>query len=323
MSLSPGQPRTLTAARRHRPDLSRHASYPRRQRHRRRSHGPHVPFLTHGEVLVGPGQGVPRGIQPCRTALYAPRSQGRWIPQRFWNPSLVRLHQSPARIIARPIVGDEDVRSQVERMLSLDVDGRPFDAIDDRVVADLRGERAGLRPLLFPTPYEAACWAVLTQRTRQAQALAARTWLCRHHGHRFEHDGVEHLTFPAPDVLRSLATIEGVTSAHAARLRAVADAACNGLLDPADLRRVDAPESLRGLRTIDGIGPFGAELVLVRGAGAPDHFPLHEPVLHAAMARRYGFDDPDTEELAAIADRWRPRRSWAALLLRLGEVMSS
>jgi 3-methyladenine DNA glycosylase/8-oxoguanine DNA glycosylase len=48
-------------------------------------------------------------------------------------------------------------------------------------------------------------------------------------------------------------------------------------------------QALACLRAIHGIGPFGAELVLVRGAGAPDVSP---------------------------AASWQPYRSWAALLLR-------
>jgi DNA-3-methyladenine glycosylase II len=77
-----------------------------------------------------------------------------------------------------------------------------------------------------------------------------------------------------------------------------------------------ADDALVQLRQITGIGPFGAELILVRGDGAPDIFPSRERRLHEAMAELYGVDDPSVDDLAGIADRWRPYRSWAALLLR-------
>jgi len=35
------------------------------------------------------------------------------------------------------------------------------------------------------------------------------------------------------------------------------------------------------------------------------------------MAKRYGLVDPDVEALAAIAERWRPYRTWASVLLRV------
>ncbi len=66
--------------------------------------------------------------------------------------------------------------------------------------------------------------------------------------------------------------------------------------------------------------------MLLRGAAHPDRFPLHERCLHAEMAHRYGLADPTPAELAALADRWRPYRTWAALLLhtdredRTGEI---
>lgn len=35
------------------------------------------------------------------------------------------------------------------------------------------------------------------------------------------------------------------------------------------------------------------------------------------MAQRYGLVDPDPEELSAIAEHWRPYRTWASVLLRV------
>ena len=67
--------------------------------------------------------------------------------------------------------------------------------------------------------------------------------------------------------------------------------------------------------TLPGIGPFSAELILLRGAGYPDAFPTHEKRLHRAMAAVYHLN-PGPEALRAIADRWRPYRTWIALLLR-------
>jgi DNA-3-methyladenine glycosylase II len=89
-------------------------------------------------------------------------------------------------------------------------------------------------------------------------------------------------------------------------------------LDAARLRAQPPDEALDGLQQLPGVGPFGAELILVRGAGAVDVFPRHEKRLHAEMARRYGLpDEPSIEELADVAEAWRPYRSWAAFHLRV------
>ena len=67
---------------------------------------------------------------------------------------------------------------------------------------------------------------------------------------------------------------------------------------------------------LPGLGPFSADGVVVRGAGAPDVFPASEPRLHASMAELYGVTDPSTAVLARIAQRWAPFRSWVAVLIR-------
>jgi DNA-3-methyladenine glycosylase II len=89
-----------------------------------------------------------------------------------------------------------------------------------------------------------------------------------------------------------------------------------GELDGGRLRALPSATALAELRTLPGIGPFSAELVLARGAGEPDLFPEHAGRLAAAMRERYDLTDPRPERLRAIAERWRPFRSWVSLLLR-------
>ena len=76
-------------------------------------------------------------------------------------------------------------------------------------------------------------------------------------------------------------------------------------------------DALAHLQTLPGIGPFSAELTLLRGAGHPDVFPSNEKRLHRTMGAVYHLGaDPDLEVVTEIADRWRPYRTWTALLLR-------
>ena len=72
--------------------------------------------------------------------------------------------------------------------------------------------------------------------------------------------------------------------------------------------------AMQRLQRLAGVGPLAAELILARGAGARDMFPQHEGRLRQAMAALYGTDDPG--RLLAIAERWRPCRSWVCVLLR-------
>ncbi|MDN5858218.1 MAG: DNA-3-methyladenine glycosylase 2 family protein [Pseudonocardia sp.] len=237
-----------------------------------------------------------------------------------WCTAGATVRQEGDRVLA-DILGDVDVeaaRSQLARLLSLDVDGTGFAAAGrrDPVVGDLQQRYPGLRPVGFWSPYEAATWAIIGQRQRITQAARVKQRIAEEHGETVELDGRRLAAFPAPGVLREVDAIDGVSARKLPWLHAVADAALDGTLDGTRLRSLDAAVALAQLRELPGIGPFAAELVLVRGALHPDLFPTHERRLHAEMAAAYHLSDPTLEELDRIADTWRPFRSWVGLLLR-------
>ena len=78
------------------------------------------------------------------------------------------------------------------------------------------------------------------------------------------------------------------------------------------MRAVDPGQAIERVQQVKGLGPFAAELVVVRGANAPDALPRHERRLDAEVAERYG----PGRTLADISQGWRPYRTWAAVHLR-------
>jgi DNA-3-methyladenine glycosylase II len=206
------------------------------------------------------------------------------------------------------LTGDGDLdaaATQASRFLSLDVDARGWPDVGrrDPVVAEAQRRLPGLRPCGFHSPYEAAAWAVLSQRVRIAQAAHLRADLVRRHGD----DGA----FPAPERLRALdLDLPGRKTEY---LHAVADAAVEGRLDGAALRAVDPAEAIARVRGITGLGPFAAELVVLRGANHPDAVPRHERRLDDEITHRYGAG----RTLAEVSENWRPFRTWASVHLRV------
>ena len=247
-----------------------------------------------------------------------------FLADDFSGPAGVALREDGGAVhgeVTGP-VPEEAVRRQTARMLSLDLDGTGYAAIAERdpVVAGLQAARPGLRPVLFPSPYEAAAWAIISARIRGAQAIAVRRRLMEEHGAVVEVDGRALETFPPPERLLALQEVRGLTGEKVARLHAVAEAALAGRLDAERLRALSEDEALAQLQEIRGIGPFLAQLVLLRGAGAPDVLPMNAPRIRAAVAAAYALPaPPGDEELEAIADAWRPFRSWVCLLLRASE----
>ncbi|WP_250034739.1 DNA-3-methyladenine glycosylase family protein [Paractinoplanes maris] len=221
--------------------------------------------------------------------------------ERDWSTATATVRQvgTSAHVTVR---GDGDLAAAAEqtaRFLALDVDGRGWPGVGERdpVIAAARRELPGLRPCGFHSPYEAAAWAVLSQRVRIAQAARLRTEL-------LDDDGA----FPAPHRLRSLdAELPGRKTEY---LHAVAEAALDGVFE--GLRDLTAEDAVLRVRQVKGLGPFAAELVVLRGANHPDGVPRHESRLQAEIAFRYG-PGATAEQ---VSEAWRPYRTWASLHLR-------
>jgi len=240
-----------------------------------------------------------------------------------WTPVGAVLRQrSPGEVTVEvhgPAEHTAAVVAQVRRMCSLDVDGTAFPEAGarDPVVSLLQGLHQGLRPVLFASPYEAACWSVLSHRIWMTQAVRLRRRLTERYGTEVDVGGSRLKTFPAPAELAKAEYQPGLPGPKLPRLRAIAEAAAEGKLDAAALRALPADEAVKQLQQLPGIGRFGAELVLIRGAGHPDIFPHSETRLHEIMRDAYHLPDAGVAELAEIAEAWAPFRSWVSFLFRV------
>jgi DNA-3-methyladenine glycosylase II len=223
-----------------------------------------------------------------------------------WSRAEAAVRQDgTTALVAVTGAGDlEAAAAQVGRFLALDVDAGEWPAVGrrDAVIGAVQAELPGLRPCGFHSPYEAAVWTVLSQRIRVQQAAKLRSHLADRYGERG--------ALPAPAVLRGLDL--DLPGRKTEFLHAVADAALEGVLDGAALRALPAEQAVARVLEVKGLGPFAAELVVLRGANAPDAVPHHEPRLDEEIAFRYG----DDATVGSVSDAWRPFRTWAAVHLR-------
>jgi DNA-3-methyladenine glycosylase II len=242
--------------------------------------------------------------------------------EREWTPVGACLRETPAGVAAT-VYGSADrqtVREQLARILSLDIDGTRFAAIGERdpVIGRLQSGHPGLRPVGFFSPYEAAAWALIGQRVRIVQAARIKQRMAAELGHKVDIHGDRQFAFPDPARLLGLESLRGLNARKAGYLTALAQAAQEGVLNAGALRALPADQALDRLEGLPGIGPFSAQLILVRGAGEPDVLPASEPRLARAVALAYGLDAaPTGPELERLAADWRPYRSWVSFLLRV------
>lgn len=212
------------------------------------------------------------------------------------------------------------VVEQVQRILSLDVDGSGFAEVGrrDPVVGDLQQRFDWLRPVNFWSSWEAAVWAILSQRITMRQAAGIKARMAEELGTAIDIHGDRQVAFPGPAALDRLDSFPGVVARKIPYLQAAARAALEGRLSSARLRALPEEEALQELTSLPGIGPMSSLHVLVRGAGSPDMVTPIEPRLPRAIAHAYGLDHvPDDAEVRRIAEAWRPYRTWVMVLLRV------
>lgn len=212
---------------------------------------------------------------------------------------------------------------QVARIVSLDHDGEEFMRVGERdpVIGELQRAHAGQRPVLFHSPYEAAAWAIISARRPPAQAARVRADIAATHGATFELAGQTLHAFPQPERLIALPDdTPGLNAQKIERLRGVAEAALQGELDVARLHELGPERAYEDVQRLKGLGPFYAGLVVLRASGFADALlAMNEPRVLKRAAELYGRDEPPTlEQFAEMAERWRPFRTWATVLIRLG-----
>lgn len=240
-----------------------------------------------------------------------------------WTPAGVCLQQAANGTLTAEVFGEapdaEAIRQQTARILSLDVDGRDLLEVGQRdpVAGRLMRDYPGLRPVCFYSPYEAGVWAIMSHRIQMRQAAAIKARLAAAYGELVSVHGEPMRAFPSPRALLDLADFPGLFDPKPARIAALARAALSGGLDASTLRSLPDAAALAHLQTLPGIGPFSAELILLRGAGHPDYLSLLEPRFRRAVGRAYALDhDPTDADLQRISDNWRPYRTWITFLLR-------
>jgi DNA-3-methyladenine glycosylase II len=214
----------------------------------------------------------------------------------------------------------ERALAQAARILSLDHSGAGLAGVAERdpAVGTVLAAHPGRRPILFPSVYEAAAWAVISPRIGKARAAALTRRIAAEHGTHLA--GVD--CFPAPAALLGIEEIPGLPAEKVRRLHGVARAALDGGLDVDRLRALGPDGARATLRRVRGIGEFWASGIWLRACGVVDEWP-EEPLATAALARVHGRDPADHDDpavLAAATAPLAPYRTWIAFLLRITQA---
>ena len=245
-----------------------------------------------------------------------------FLTDRDWIPVGVCVTQDASGEVRGTVYGDapsDAVHHQAARILSLDVDGAGWPEVGrrDPVVGRLQKMFPGFRPVNWSNAYEATAWCLISTRISMRQGQGIKERMCRELGVPVDIHGHRLYNFPGPDVLAELKSFKGLFGRKVEYLNALGRAALSGELDTETLRALSREQALERLKRLPGIGEFGSQLVRLRALSAVDELPTTEPRLLEAV--RIGYDlrsTPSNDELAQIAERWRPYRMWVAVSFR-------
>jgi len=224
---------------------------------------------------------------------------------------------------AEPLSESEHLalRDRISFFLSLDDDLAAFyaRAQGDETLAPLIAQRYGLHQPKFLTPYEIACWAILTQRTPMAAARQIKDRLSARYGSTLTVDGVAYYAFPEVGALASADPDELAGIVRNTRkveyLHAIS--AFFSEADETWLRTGPIAEVTARLRGVRGVGEWSATFILVRGLGRMEAAPTSDAELLRAAGRLYNAGAPlTTAALAPLLERYGPTRGYWAFYCR-------
>jgi DNA-3-methyladenine glycosylase II len=219
------------------------------------------------------------------------------------------------------------IRRRIQIYLSLDDDLRRFyELIDsDPPFVAVRRELYGYHQVKFLTPFENACWAILSQRNMLGVAQHMKRQMIREFSAAVELDGMEYWPFPgAKEVVQ--ATVEDLTrllrnSRRAAYIHGAEDAFSQ--VEESFLRGAPYDEVYHWLRDIPGVGDWSAAFIMIRSMGRMERIPFGDGTLMGIAGHVYGNGQPlSAEEVQRLADHYGDLQGyWAHYLRVMGRVV--
>jgi DNA-3-methyladenine glycosylase II len=227
---------------------------------------------------------------------------------------------------------EADVAGVVRRIgvyLSVSDDLRRFyELIDsDPPFAAVKRELYGYHQVKFLTPFENACWTILSQRNLLGVAQRMKRTLIEAFSAFIEYDGREYWPFPgAKAVVR--ASVDDLTELlrNSRRAKYVhAAAVAFSEVDEAFLRDGSYDEVSRWLRAIPGVGDWSATFIMIRSLGRMERIPYGDPTLMHFAGQVYAAGEPlPAEEVQRLADHYGDLQGyWAHYLRVMGRVVLS
>jgi DNA-3-methyladenine glycosylase II len=241
--------------------------------------------------------------------------------------AVVRVTQVNPRALTVEIDGDRlehrRLLALVRRMLGVEVDLTRFYRSASRIrwLHPLALRMRGVKPPRHPTVWEACVNAIVFQQVSIVAASAIMRRFIAALGEPRERYGVRLHCFPSAARLLGARDARlrraGLSADKLAALRRVADVLERGALNEAMLEERPSPDAAALLRSIKGIGPWTAAVILLRGLGRLDVFPANDTSVARNLALIGGSVQPGVEGALDALGPQRGMLYYHLLLARL------
>ena len=213
-------------------------------------------------------------------------------------------------------------------MLGVDRDLAHFDRAAARIpwLKPLAARMRGVRPPRYPTLWEACVNAIVFQQVSLHAASAIMRRLIVALEPPLRCDGFSLYAFPTAGACWARTTTclraAGLSSGKLATLRRVGEALATGTLDETMLEERASPDAAALLRGIKGIGPWTAAVILLRGLGRLDVFPMNDTSVARNLALVAGSAPVDVEGVLHALSPQQGMLYYHLLLARLETRMT-
>lgn len=241
------------------------------------------------------------------------------------SPFVVRVTEADAETIdveVEWLAGRGDgvaVAEWLRGFLSLDDDltGLYEAAETDPPFGRVVDELNGYHHVRFTTPFEAACWAALSQRTPMGVARGLKRSLVEACGRVVKIDGQEVLLFPTPEMVADNAAAVEDAIGHDRKRKTVLAAA--EAFEDDDLSTLGDDALRDRLEAVWGFGEWSSEFVALRGFGRLSGLPRTETRLREAVANLYELDteEADDSDLDRLSEPYAPLAGYWAHYIRI------
>lgn len=210
---------------------------------------------------------------------------------------------------------------RIKFYLSLDDNLKSFYAIGkkDPYFKSIINDLYGLHQVKFLTPFEAAAWAVLSQRINMKAAHSMKDKITEAFGDNIQVEGVDYWTFPSPNQIKKL-DIDELQSLIKNKRKSeylLAVASAFDEIDEKFLRQAPIDEVREWLLNIKGIGDWSAHLELIRGLGRMGELSEHTDRMLVTCARKFYGPNITEKEINKIGESYGDYRGYWEYYLRI------